>query len=380
MKRVRTHRTATFAAALLTGTAALGLATASQAAPDDAGNQQRNQQSQIEQNQPKKNQAERAAARNDAGVTDVTADIAADQTTEAEQENLTGARLDDQEGQNGWYSEGQTAAQSGNQGSPQNVWKNGERIAGQGGGYMNRGTTGGSATQSQDRSGQGMQAFSQQQQSQQRGAQAGQVPPNTVVVLVPQDQLGAGFHDPQSRMSVDREGYGYSTGGNVVVVPVPSQGQNQMAGLRGDQGSGQQSWQGNQNAQNQNAQNQNTRSQYGSMNQDQARSHVQRQMQRMQQQGQSSQQQQAQSAPSENYASWRANQLAQLDQAYTEWRQNFVDRLDQAYQQQSGRSMSGDIAFYDQQTGQLVDPDVGYVTPGGRVIVDQMPHVPGIQR
>lgn len=337
MKRVRTHRTATFAAALLTGTAALGLASASQAAPEDAGNQQRNQQSQIQQNQqdqPQKNQAERAAARNDAGVTDVTADVAADQTTEAEQENLTGARLDDQEGQNGWYSEDQSAAQSGNQGSPQNVWKNGERIAGQGGGYMNRGSD------RSDRSGSGMQAFTQQQ-SQQRGAQAGQVPPNTVVVLVPQDQLGAGFHDPQSRMSVDREGYGYSTGGNVIVVPVPTQSQarNQPTQSTGHQG----------------------------------------QMQRTQQQDQGSRQQ-ARSGASDDYATWRANQLAQLDQAYTEWRQNVIDRLDQAYQQQSGRSMSGDIAFYDQQTGRLVDPDVGYVTPGGRVIVDQMPHVPGIQR
>lgn len=48
-----------------------------------------------------------------------------------------------------------------------------------------------------------------------------QLPPGTTVLLVPQQQVAPGFHDPHSRMTTTQEPYPQSTGTRVLVLPVP---------------------------------------------------------------------------------------------------------------------------------------------------------------
>lgn len=263
-----------------------------------------------------------------------------------------------------------------------------------------------------------MQGMSDDQRRQMMGQieamqRAGRIPPGTFVVVVPQEQMDPGFHDPQSRMSTDQERYSASTQGNVMVLPVPSDrmGANQQTAQgSGNQGQGQgqqqQAWSQNNQGQGQGQ----TWTMPGQQWNPQARQEWMSQ-QRMQQQRQQAQQAQSDryrdfrdqqlSQFDDRYDRWRADQLSEMDRSYQQWRDSFAQRLDQAYMEQRSQSRqsgqggegnrnpqigqnsqsggSPDLTFYDRQSGTWVDPDLAYVLPDGRVVIDAMPHVPGLQ-
>lgn len=223
------------------------------------------------------------------------------------------------------------------------------------------------------------------QRGQMQGIRADQLPPGTVLFMVPQQALDPGTHDPQSRMSQRSEPVTQANRGAIAIIPGPSDGgqQQALAGTASDQ-----------------------RGQPATTPYEQGYAEFLRQEGRMpafqggQPSGQSASRQSAprggqqgvgqgqQSAATpyeQGYENLRENRLRALDRGYQAWRDETARQMDQMAREQSGQQMpqrqasAPDQVYVDPRTGAMVDPDVAYVTPQGFVIIDQRPDVPGIQ-
>lgn len=244
------------------------------------------------------------------------------------------------------------------------------------------------------RAGDQQQAETGQGQGQQR--QAGQrqqqalrdLPPGTVVYVVPQQDFDPGIHDPQGRMTMRQELPTQMTPGTMALVPVPvaQAGVQERQQMQRDQRMQRQ--QAAQQRMREIDQRQRMAEQRMQERMDQRQQRADQRMQGPQGLYSSRQMPGSAATPYERgYAQWMDQRLGEMDRSYQAWREQTAREMEQAFQdrqQAMGQTQSGqqwrDQQDQQAQAGQAGQPGgVAYMTPQGNVMIDRMPDVPGIQ-